>query len=358
MIYTYKPMPYIIEGFDVEISYFFESLFTANLKAYDENILLRANFIPIVNASAGRLKGNLEKITASYHSLTAKDKNTIKKAFKNNRNIGPVCDDNRKHLIKYEALEDKKFLILLKDFLTMLWEEYPQNNLVEGAYGTVQSHFNAFINPTHQKAFVCPFCGLLSLKPKGVYRNAYDHFIPKSLYPFVSINYKNLFPICHDCNSDEKKATDTLYNIIGPRRRAFYPSDLTYNKDHLSITICTNENYGAQNFKTLLKNINWDYALKYAGKTDPRLVTWDEVFNIKRRYREHIVQYETTWFEDILLKKYKEDMQDGLTFSRFKEKILDESKSQIQYPLGMLRFVYFNFLFSLINLEAQLKALT
>lgn len=134
----------------------------------------------------------------------------------------------------------------------MLWEDYPQNQLLIDKYNTVQSHFEAFIDPDYQKAFVCPFCGLLSLKPKGLYRSPYDHFIPKAMYPFMSINFQNLFPICHDCNSDEKKDIDTLYLTPTQRHKALYPFDSTYDRNKLSISIQLHEVYNAQNLQNLI----------------------------------------------------------------------------------------------------------
>lgn len=30
-------------------------------------------------------------------------------------------------------------------------------------------------------------------------REAYDHYRPKPLYPFNSVNFRNLAPACHEC---------------------------------------------------------------------------------------------------------------------------------------------------------------
>jgi len=357
MIYTYKHIPHPIEKFNTEIEFFFKQLFKYNPKKYDEGKLIRPNFLKLVNASPDRLKGSLEKLTLAYHSLNIKDKNILKSAFEKNRKISAACKDQRMHLIKYDEIANQSFKLLLKDFFTMLWEEYPQNQLIETKFGTVQSHFQSLTNPTHQKAFVCPFCGLQSLKPNSsIYRNAYDHFVPKSMYPFISIDFQNLFPICHECNSDEKKRADTLYKS-GKRRKALHPYSKNYKSDKLSIAIALKETYNTQNLKTLLEFINWEYVIKFAGKDTPMLKTWDDIYQIKRRYKEYVLTYQKTWFEDILIKRYREDLQDGLTFVRFKQKLLRESKDQIQYPLGMLRFVYFNFLFAVPAFENKLKSI-
>lgn len=105
MIYTYRHLPPNIEGFHSEIIYFFEHLLHRNLAAYDENVLSRHDFIALVNGSQERLKGNLKKITEAYFHLSTKDKNTLKKAFRNNCDISATCKDNRKHLVKYDELK-------------------------------------------------------------------------------------------------------------------------------------------------------------------------------------------------------------------------------------------------------------
>ena len=66
--------------------------------------------------------------------------------------------------------------------------------------GQIDEHYQAFmqVNTTGK----CPFCGITDML--CVYhtkREAYDHYLPKGLYPFNSINFKNLVPACHYCNS-------------------------------------------------------------------------------------------------------------------------------------------------------------
>ena len=52
---------------------------------------------------------------------------------------------------------------------------------------------------------VCPYCGSDILKNlrnhKGQFiKSQLDHYLPKSKYPFLSLNFYNLFPVCKDCN--------------------------------------------------------------------------------------------------------------------------------------------------------------
>ena len=354
MIYTYKHLPHRIENFHANIAHFFEQLFANDLAVYDENVLLQAAFIPIANKSRVTLKKNLQAITVTYHALSAAEKLEVQQAFTANANIENLCRDITALPVKYDALPNG-IRELLKTFLTKLWEDFPLNDLLEADCGTVQEHFNSFVAATHQQALVCPFCGLNKLKTsESINRDAYDHYIPKGFYPFISINFKNLFPICHECNSDEKKTTDTLY-IGAARRQVFYPLDTTYQCDQLSISVTPTEAYNPTNFKTLLYDINWTYTISLAGNADPRLTSWDEIFHIKRRYTENVLRYQNEWYDEVLM-KFKREKAKGTPFNNFMiEMIEDAEYMKLIAPFGMLRHSYFTFLFSINDLETKLN---
>ena len=354
MIYAYKHLPNRIENFHANIVHFFEQLFANDLAAYDENVLFQAPFIPIVNRSRDSLKNNLSAITVAYHVLSGAEKLQVQQAFTANANIENLCKDITALPVKYNALP-VGIRELLKTFLTKLWDDFPLNDLLEADCGTVQEHFNSFVAATHQQALVCPFCGLNKLKTsESINRDAYDHYIPKGFYPFISINFKNLFPICHECNSDEKKTIDTLYNGTA-RRQVFYPLDITYQTDQLSITVTPKQQYNPINFKTLLYDIDWTYTITLAGKADPRLKSWDEIFHIKRRYTENVLRYQTEWYEEVIM-KFKREKAKGTSFNNFMTEIIEDAEyMKLIAPFGMLRYSYFNFLFSIQDIEIKLN---
>ncbi|HVA98985.1 MAG TPA: hypothetical protein VNG53_08825 [Bacteroidia bacterium] len=354
MIYAYKHLTHRIEKFNANIFHFFEQLFANDLAAYDENVLLEVAFIPIVNRSSVSLKNNLAAITTAYHDLSTAEKLQVQQAFTANADIKNLCGDITALPVKYDALPDG-IKNLLKTFLTKLWEDFPLNDLLEADCGTVQDHFSCFVAATHQRALICPFCGLNKLKTsESVNRDAYDHYIPKAYYPFISINFKNLFPICHECNSDEKKTTDTLYKGAD-RRQVFYPLDTTYQCDQLSITITPTEQYNPVNFKTLLYDINWSYTISLAGNADPRLTSWDEIFHIKRRYTENVLRYQTEWYDELVM-RYKRELNKGTSFVAFMNEIIEDAEYQkLISPFGMLRHSYFEFLFSIPDFEVKLN---
>lgn len=149
--------------------------------------------------------------------------------------------------------------------------------------GVIEDHYTLFMNKNTTGK--CPFCGIADVK--GIYhskREAYDHFLPKAIYPFNSINFKNLAPACHECNSSYKLSRDPLYLVKNPlsqnagnRRKAFYP----YQSKGYAIK-----------FEISLNCPDWtniqptDIALK-TGPDELReeLDTWLDVYGIEERYK-------------------------------------------------------------------------
>jgi len=357
MIYAYKYLTYKIVNYHSKIGYFFSQLFLHDPKDYDENLLLEPDFVPVVNASPERLRGNLEKICKAYHSLKKSEKLKVQQAFSKNNQIETLCGDIAEVPVRYDDL-NKDFKKLLKDFYKMLWEEYPQNKNVSDDFGTVQEHFTAFTTKSHQTIRVCPFCGLNKMKPSGsINHNAYDHYLPQRYYPFIGIQFNNLFPACHECNSDEKKDVDTLYDGK-TRRLVFYPYDTSYDPDQLNVAINPKHLYSVVDFKTLLDSIEWEFDITLAGAIDERIKTWDSVFKIKRRFRENMLYYEDTWFEE-LMNRYRSEIAKGTGFNEFKREILADAKYLVRVsPLGILKYSYYNFLFSDGDFEMKLSELT
>ncbi|RLD89272.1 MAG: hypothetical protein DRJ09_06835 [Bacteroidetes bacterium] len=90
---------------------------------------------------------------------------------------------------------------------------------------------NKTVIPKHYKEFmksntegICPFCGIHTIKENNhKYREVYDHYIPKAIYPFVSLNFKNLAPMCQECNSTYKGTKVPIEDDNKKRKLAFYP---------------------------------------------------------------------------------------------------------------------------------------
>lgn len=62
---------------------------------------------------------------------------------------------------------------------------------------------------------ICPYCDIDSTL--NISNNEIEHFLPKSKYPYISMNGNNLIPSCHACNTkSEGKGDEVLKPIYAP----------------------------------------------------------------------------------------------------------------------------------------------
>lgn len=135
---------------------------------------------------------------------------------------------------------------------------------------------------------VCPFCGTECFDAPGAPREALDHYLPKSRYPFAAVNLRNLVPMGHKCNSNYKLAADVLFDAGGARRVAFDP----YN--HTTIGVVLD---GSDPFDGSMPYIpQWEIRF---DPDEPAVPTWDAVFSIRERYqRDHLDEGYSAWLRE------------------------------------------------------------
>ena len=88
---------------------------------------------------------------------------------------------------------------------------------------------------------ICPYCNrnyIFTLKDSGV-RPQYDHFFPKSLYPYLALSMYNLIPCCAICNS-AKHDVDTYDNSLS-EENFIYPFRDSYG-EQFSFKITNGDN--------------------------------------------------------------------------------------------------------------------
>ena len=224
------------------------------------------------------------QIEAIYESFSKLDRCEIvqfKRWYQGNNNLQAVCsNDPTAQLARYTDIEviDK----ILANRLSLFFKNLYSSRLLSLAalkdkIGNIADHYKKFrkINNSGK----CPFCGIDNLL--GIdhsKREAYDHYLPKSIYPFNSINFRNLVPACHTCNSSYKTSKDPAYSkIAGQRRAVFYP----YNETPYSIELeVTFQHADMDNLAVTDIDINF-------GPDDlaEELETWNDLYGIEERYK-------------------------------------------------------------------------
>ncbi|MEY8732091.1 hypothetical protein AB9M92_07465 [Peribacillus frigoritolerans] len=169
-----------------------------------------------------KLKGDFEAFKQAYELSTGEEKRKLSSTFELNIQIESICSMEVEP-VSYEELllsasdEFCGCLDKLKSIQTYLYENLLKLKGMQETVGTLKNYYEKFYSEAIE--FVCPFCGLDNmLTKKDEFREAFDHYLPRSKYPFVSFLRENLFPICHTCNSTYKG--DKNPRDFG---KAFYP---------------------------------------------------------------------------------------------------------------------------------------
>lgn len=213
------------------------------------------------------LKNQVDEIYQLFEGLTPFEKINIKHAFVTNNSIEELCNGSLKpiHLKDLPNIIESKVKPLLVDFYETLLERAK-------VPGTKKEYYEKLIKYNDYK--YCPCCGLIDFEyVDSSYREAFDHYLPKSEYPFASVNFKNLVPLCHKCNSDRKGHKDPLK--VG--KVAFYP--FCMNPHNITISLKIDET------KPLDKLNRKDLILKLDGEND-KISTWNKLFDIEERYND------------------------------------------------------------------------
>lgn len=256
-----------------------------------------------------RFRAMVDKINDRYIYLPVKNafeickklpKNKLKileKALRNNNRIEDLCK-NRIEPVTYEELS--KISPELKDNLYSFCKHLYEIVLIRVPFTSRFRHIDE-----HYKLFSefnrfnrCPACGLFRLlKPDEIKqgdkmkRDAYDHYFKKESYPFSSVNFYNLVPMCNNCNSKYKLRHDIIKNQHGNRIKAFYPFK---NYPDFTFSIAFNE---IQDLKPTDLSVTFDCN----GFSD-EIVNWNSVFNIKNRYESFCKGDDSyNWIEQALI---------------------------------------------------------
>lgn len=236
------------------------------------------------------LKTKIDTIYEACKSLSVDERETIVNAFFTNNQIEKLCNGDLLpvHLNKLPGVVEQQMKPLLIDFYEILLER-------KKVPGTKQDYYQKLIRENEFQ--YCPCCGYMTFESTDCkYREAFDHYLPKSDYPFASVNFSNLVPLCYKCNSDRKKVKDP----IEKKAKAFYPFSNEEHRIEINITI--------DKAKDLRKLDRSDLAIDIIGDMD-KIATWDRLFDIKERYNDITRSFTKTFLQRI--KRRHKDFSKG-----------------------------------------------
>lgn len=229
-----------------------------------------------------------------FASLSAQDIDQFKRWYQGNNDLEKLCSNSPAvHLARYADIAVTH--TALSEQLAAFFKGLYSQSLLDLAalrakIGDIDDHYQSFV--TTNKTGKCPFCGIGDIK--GVHaskREAYDHYLPKKLYPFNSINFRNLVPACHECNSTYKLSKDPAHSATG-RRKAFYPYTAKLYVIELLVTLQHSD----------IANLTpTDVDLQFGpAALDEEIDTWKDVYGIEERYKAKFCSNDSRdWLEQV-----------------------------------------------------------
>ncbi len=296
MLFTYRYLEnHSIEQLQGWLDYLFLEVWCKAKGAYDISQLdgcpdLRAVVEEIYyddQITTDHLDGPIKEIYSIFEGFDDVTRQRLKSYYLTNNDIERLCTEDGIEPLTYKKLAEinVKLSDKLKTFYKSLYTDIIGLKPVWSRIGKLEVHYLDFVKDNNEN--ICPFCGIHSIK--GEYhskREAYDHWLPKDIYPFNSVNFRNLPPMCHECNSSYKlvkdpltvpKHRDPLKSKAGTRRKAFYPFSAMKPEIQIEIALLTRD---IVNLKPQ------DLAVEVTSTVHGQEVeAWKEVFGIDERYQ-------------------------------------------------------------------------
>lgn len=213
--------------------------------------------------------------------------------YKVNNRIEDLCNGKYKPALYSDLTTINKNLS--KEIKSIYDKLYSQNKI---GLKNISTHYTDFVKINDKG--ICPFCGIFPLDGEhSNTRDAYDHYLPKSKYPFSSINFKNLIPMCHKCNSGNKGVKNPIFDSSDNRRQTFYPY-ASSKKIKIQISLSSND---IQNLQPA------DIDLTLSATEQEKIDTWQELFGIDTRYKSLLCGADgKEWINNVIVEAPDFDM--------------------------------------------------
>lgn len=299
MLFHYKYVPHKMEKMQTFIDFIFQDVWCKapigldfHPDLFDSNPDLKEIMVEFgFSAQAQAPKRgevfykDVKAIYKLFALLSPQEIDQFKLWYQGNNDLKKVCaNDPATHLARYAdiAANHEKLAEQLGTFFKDL---YSQSLLslaaLRAKIGDIEDHYQTFMKTN--KSGKCPFCGINDLLSEyHSKREAYDHYLPKALYPFNSINFYNLVPACHHCNSSYKTSRDPAYTPKDPtrainRRAAFYPYKSAAHTIEIQVTLQHSD---------IANLIPANITLQFGpAAITQEIDTWKDVYGIEERYK-------------------------------------------------------------------------
>lgn len=250
-----------------------------------QNTFFGTDFIDIVQRHPKIVEKPLKEIYNVLNRLNQVSKSALIQQIKDSNKIKEICEGAIQPIrLDRNVTGTRK---VFRDFFIKLYNQVLDGDGFKDKYNTtLRKHFDDF-RQKNEETTICPTCGIGELKMKeSKTRDQYDHYLPKALYPFSSVNFENLVLSCKECNSpDVKGDKDTIAESTGV---FFYPFDSNHSKLVFEYSIDTDD--------VDCRKIQWIINISSPdGKID-EIQSWRDIYDIDDRYKGFVAGRIEKWY--------------------------------------------------------------
>ena len=292
MLFPYSYITHDMETMQVYMDYIFDEVWMKakdfdefELEIFNDNTdlkeIMRAfNFLPSSPEWGEYFLERVKNIFEIFKTLDDTQLQQLAYWYRVNNDIETLCD-GAESPVMYKELKyfNEELTSELKALYGVLYNKKIIGlKTIRSKIGKINQHYKAFMKENNKE--VCPFCGIHPMK--GIHhtkREAYDHFLPKGQYPFNSINFKNLAPMCNECNSSYKLENNPIFNKSKERRRAFFPY-----RTH-AIVLAISVSLDLDDYEHIERD---EIEISFASPSNDEVETWNSLFGIQERYKNVI----------------------------------------------------------------------
>lgn len=238
----------------------------------------------------------IDQIYDDFLYLTDEQKTLLNSYYVISSDVEKLCNSIELIPLKYDRIEDilslsdtykytHKLKNNLQKFYLFCWENKHKTEFVSLnlSLDKIQAKFKS-ANPYISE---CPICGIQSIYQD--FNNSVDHYLTKSNYAFLSVNEKNLVPMCSDCNSKFKTVSDVLYDGT-LRKKAFYPYGIYDSEINVIINKVEYDNGTIKEVDITIK------SNKYPEEAEQ----WQRVFRILDRYVDFLKTHVKVFLQEMI----------------------------------------------------------
>lgn len=244
------------------------------------------------NPRSDWVKNSITSIYEEAKKLSNDDIATFKEVFTENNKIKYLCSNPTES--RSLSLLTDDFRKVIEPFFKSIYTKLLDLTFIQNNYGTKKEYYNQLI--TDNKVKYCPCCGYGDMKTiyeKGY--SAYDHYLPQKHYPFSTVNFNNLVPLCDNCNSSNKGDTD----ILSDGKKVHYPLNSSYSEIEIELDI-SEDSFQEIIIKTNNSDLLEEKHIKvnFSDKSE-ETESWDTIFGIRTRYFGKIAGNRANWIDDV-----------------------------------------------------------